>query len=240
MECEDKKGFVYLIEAVGAGRYKIGRTIDLDARFTALNSGQSCYPLNILHAVWVDDCIELEGYLHRRLSRFRVYGEWFELPEIFFQREFAWMLNRKSLHKIICSIQTVMKIELSDRFLGVAEYGELIQSKDYSYYLGVNLLKKKGAAFQEGKTIIKTRQLLIESYKRMLKLEGLSFKLVEQEKERFEKYINYAPKDWYEFFAICRMVDSAAPNSKSVENRIIKGIRGVDPNFAVKKIFRIA
>lgn len=73
-------GTVYIIEAVGTGRYKIGFTQNLTRRMHALRHG-SPFPLRIAHAVESDRANLLEAELHARLRDHRVYGEWFELDQ---------------------------------------------------------------------------------------------------------------------------------------------------------------
>lgn len=75
------KGHIYLIRAQGTNRYKIGLTSEgrLVNRFEELNSSQSAYPLEMIHAIDVADRFDAEKALHRAFKQHRKYGEWFEL-----------------------------------------------------------------------------------------------------------------------------------------------------------------
>ena len=67
---------VYFIEAVGAGRVKIGVSSDVDGRLRSLCK-QSPFPLRLLFAI--DGDRKQERALHRRFDAFRVCGEWFRV-----------------------------------------------------------------------------------------------------------------------------------------------------------------
>ena len=74
------KGFVYLVQADGTNRCKIGKTTSLQSRLKQLEVA-SPYPLTLLHATPSNDITRLEAYFHERFNRFRVYSEWFELDQ---------------------------------------------------------------------------------------------------------------------------------------------------------------
>lgn len=76
------EGYVYLIEAQGINRYKIGRSVNPIARHSLLKK-QSPFPLNIVDCFWTPDCVADEKYLHERMADYRVHGEWFEFDKIF-------------------------------------------------------------------------------------------------------------------------------------------------------------
>jgi hypothetical protein len=71
-------GFVYIIEAVGTGRVKIGRATDVFKRIESLQTS-SPFPLK-LRAAWSNGDPQLEQKLHARFAKERVQGEWFEIP----------------------------------------------------------------------------------------------------------------------------------------------------------------
>lgn len=73
-----KPGWVYLIEAIGSNRYKIGRTNNVEKRIADL-SKQSCFPLVVVGVVFVNNPIEFELNLHKQCGESRVHGEWFHL-----------------------------------------------------------------------------------------------------------------------------------------------------------------
>ena len=75
-------GFVYLIEAEGSGRFKIGltkRTPDYRLKQIA---NSSPFPLKLVAFIESNDSVNLERLWHQRFSDYRVFNEWFELtPE---------------------------------------------------------------------------------------------------------------------------------------------------------------
>jgi hypothetical protein len=79
-EGNDKSGYVYIIWAVGTPRYKIGRTNNPQRRLWELGL-QSCYPLELIATRRTKDCEAYEKRLHLLLHKWRVFGEWFELPK---------------------------------------------------------------------------------------------------------------------------------------------------------------
>lgn len=73
------KGTVYLINAKGTSRYKIGYTNrSFEQRLAELSGGQSPYPLAITKTILVEDAHTVELELHRQFASYRKYGEWFE------------------------------------------------------------------------------------------------------------------------------------------------------------------
>ncbi len=83
-------GYVYLVWAVGTPRYKVGKSKNPPKRLESLNQ-QSCYPLKLIESCWFDDCDRQEKRVHRLLDRWRVHGEWFELPETFLSYTKVWL-----------------------------------------------------------------------------------------------------------------------------------------------------
>lgn len=65
---------VYAISAPGSGRIKIGRTLDIDRRFSSLSTS-SPLPLELLGHTWLPD--DAEAALHDYLKDDRSHGEWF-------------------------------------------------------------------------------------------------------------------------------------------------------------------
>ena len=78
---------VYLVGLEGLNYFKIGISIDVDKRIEAL---QTSLPFQIvLHAYeHTPYALELEQQMHKRLSKYHVRGEWFELPLEEAQRTF--------------------------------------------------------------------------------------------------------------------------------------------------------
>ena len=74
----NKKGFVYL-STDKSGFYKIGRTKELSRRESALKCGNLGY--KVIASVLVEDCVELETFLHLLFSSKQIEREWFELSD---------------------------------------------------------------------------------------------------------------------------------------------------------------
>jgi hypothetical protein len=73
------KGTVYLINAKGTSRYKIGYTNRrFENRLAEINRGQIPYPLTATKTILVEDACTVELTLHHQFAKFRKYGEWFE------------------------------------------------------------------------------------------------------------------------------------------------------------------
>lgn len=84
-------GYVYLIQAVGTNRYKIGMTVrSLDDRLSELQ-GQSPYPLECLGSIYVPDPKSAEAELHEIFADYRLVfkgsREWFEFSPDFIEDE---------------------------------------------------------------------------------------------------------------------------------------------------------
>lgn len=75
-----KKGTVYLVNAKGTPRYKIGYTNrPFEERLAELNKGQIPFPLVVTKTILVEDAHTVELGLHHKFADYRKYGEWFEL-----------------------------------------------------------------------------------------------------------------------------------------------------------------
>ena len=72
-----KAGYVYVIQDVYTGMYKIGRTTDLDRRMKQLGVGVSA---NLIKAQFFYDCHEVEKRMHKEYADSRLPGtEYFRL-----------------------------------------------------------------------------------------------------------------------------------------------------------------
>lgn len=74
--------FVYLLEAVGSGRYKIGIAKNVRSRVSAMTSP---FPIKIIHTFSVSDeksARTAERLLHRAYKTKRRNGEWFDLDPV--------------------------------------------------------------------------------------------------------------------------------------------------------------
>ena len=72
-------GYVYLLKPTHHNVFKIGCTTDLDRRLKTFQKTRN-YKLEYVAAIWVDDCEELERYMHRKYKQYHLIGEWFVLP----------------------------------------------------------------------------------------------------------------------------------------------------------------
>lgn len=73
-------GFIYLVQAVGTDKFKIGRATDVTRRIRELQT--SC-PLKIryVYHAYVQNANLCEMELHNKFSRQREIGEWFALTQ---------------------------------------------------------------------------------------------------------------------------------------------------------------
>lgn len=72
-------GYIYIVHAAGSHFIKIGYAADVYARKAELQVGCP-YPLRILYIQPTSNALIDEGKLHERFARYRLRGEWFELP----------------------------------------------------------------------------------------------------------------------------------------------------------------
>lgn len=77
---ESKFGYVYLIQAEGTNRIKIGCSKDPQQRLAQIKSPQQPFKLKLLASIFVADCAWYEKFLHNLYKEYRIYGEWFEIP----------------------------------------------------------------------------------------------------------------------------------------------------------------
>jgi hypothetical protein len=75
-----KTGVVYLIQAKGTSRYKIGCTTNLKVRLNSLRT-KNPYELEVIHSIPSNDIEALEKAAHEQFAQYRTHSEWFELSE---------------------------------------------------------------------------------------------------------------------------------------------------------------
>mgnify|MGYP001589202723 CR=1 FL=1 len=75
-----RPGVVYIVQAEGTPRIKIGYTVSPEVRLETLNTA-SPYPLRLLRTIKSHNALGLEQFLHQRYRAYRQHGEWFELPQ---------------------------------------------------------------------------------------------------------------------------------------------------------------
>ena len=73
-------GYIYLIKDSSNETFKIGRIKDINKRIKTLQTG-NCTELELIFSFKTDYAARLESMLHRRFEHYRLYNEWFRLPE---------------------------------------------------------------------------------------------------------------------------------------------------------------
>ncbi|HEY9750697.1 MAG TPA: GIY-YIG nuclease family protein [Allocoleopsis sp.] len=91
-ESKPKPGYVYVIHAVGTDRYKIGKSVNPNARLTSL-SKQAPYRLKLFLSFHVQDMSGAEKQLHRYFVDKQVNSEWFQLDDRDIEYLKAWSNN---------------------------------------------------------------------------------------------------------------------------------------------------
>lgn len=74
----EKAGYVYIFNALGTCRFKIGKSVDPSSRLKSLQTGS---PLKIryVYAGFVEEMSDVELTIHSMFSGKRIIGEWFDL-----------------------------------------------------------------------------------------------------------------------------------------------------------------
>lgn len=77
----DKRGFVYVHAMLIPSEpvFKIGKAICVNARLQSMTSLP--YPEVTVFAIWFQDALAQEAYIHRHFAEYRLRGEWFALPD---------------------------------------------------------------------------------------------------------------------------------------------------------------
>ncbi len=68
------EGYVYLLSC--EDKYKIGYSKNVERRIKQLDTRP--YPLTLETKIYSDVAYDIEQYLHRRLSKYRLQGEWYK------------------------------------------------------------------------------------------------------------------------------------------------------------------
>ena len=71
-------GYIYLVEAVDLGVYKIGHSTNPTKRIYQLDYLVP-FPIRLLHTIYVDSQRQCEDYFHRIFREWHIKGEWFRL-----------------------------------------------------------------------------------------------------------------------------------------------------------------
>lgn len=75
-----KPGFVYLVSS-GNGEYKIGRSLNVDARYDQLRKEYPMLSLELVYDFYADDYILAEKELHEEFADKAMGREWFSLDQ---------------------------------------------------------------------------------------------------------------------------------------------------------------
>ena len=70
---------VYVLEAVGTDRFKIGWSTDIEKRINSIKTGCP-YPTKLVCVIVSEDC-KIERQIHELFSDCRVHGEWFVIED---------------------------------------------------------------------------------------------------------------------------------------------------------------
>ncbi|MEG4446986.1 GIY-YIG nuclease family protein [Microcoleus sp. AT9_B4] len=73
-------GYVYLVQAVGTDKFKIGRAVDVARRIRGLQTGSPLKIRYVYHA-YFENANLCEMELHNKFSNQREIGEWFALTQ---------------------------------------------------------------------------------------------------------------------------------------------------------------
>jgi hypothetical protein len=136
--------FIYVMQS-GDGYCKIGRSSNLEARRAAIQNGNP-------HKVTILDYIETnapshdEGFLLKKFKKYRMQGEWFDLPQEY-QKDTSWLHNiPKSPNEPEKSRRSYTTLELSKEQIEhvaveICERGEKLTQKALALSLGCSSLK---------------------------------------------------------------------------------------------------
>jgi hypothetical protein len=72
-----RSGHVYIIRAIGSDRIKIGHSLEPQKRLLQLKFPQAPFQLELVDQIYCIDAHELEQYIHKLYTKYRVHGEWF-------------------------------------------------------------------------------------------------------------------------------------------------------------------
>lgn len=102
----------YLIWAVGTDKYKIGYSISPKVRLQALQTG-SFAKLKLIKTFETLLPREDEIYLHWLMDKYRIHGEWFQLPKTV-TKNLSWFKSFSNEEKDCSAITKLMEGELDN------------------------------------------------------------------------------------------------------------------------------
>ncbi len=73
-----QEGFVYVISNPAWECVKVGKTIDSKQRLAQMQTYSPYRDYKIEHYTFSQNALELEKFIHNKLSRFHIGGEWFD------------------------------------------------------------------------------------------------------------------------------------------------------------------
>lgn len=106
-----KAGFVYLFQAKGTNRYKIGRSKNFVTRLQTIQ-GQSPFELELVDYFYSLDCTFDESYIHKQKKQYRVFGEWFELSSKDSTLELNFMKSQFSENLAYSCLETFQYLQV--------------------------------------------------------------------------------------------------------------------------------
>ena len=83
------EGYVYLLSC--ADKYKIGYSKNVERRIKQLDTRP--YPLTLEAKIYSDVAYDIEQYLHRHLSKYRLQGEWYKFGNNDFIEDFKSVVS---------------------------------------------------------------------------------------------------------------------------------------------------
>lgn len=101
---------LYAVEARRDNLFKIGRTIDIQKRYSGLCT-MSPTPLILRGHVWLPDSAECEA--HQYLKPFRAHGEWFEGHPMV--KDFVDLIERKKVLEVADLLEMTWMIPQPER-----------------------------------------------------------------------------------------------------------------------------
>lgn len=92
-------GFIYIVKG-DESPYKIGRAVKIQRRVWEINLTLP-FEASLIHAIAVDNMVEVERFLHRKFAPVRVRGEWFALTD----SDVEWLRSFSELSIGDCLLQ---------------------------------------------------------------------------------------------------------------------------------------
>lgn len=75
---KNPNGFIYFIKANGHDYYKIGVSSNVRRRLNDIDSYMP-FDMQILSLHWLNNVYEVEGEIHKSISKFKIRREWYQL-----------------------------------------------------------------------------------------------------------------------------------------------------------------